>query len=383
MHIDDRWTRPGPNGRRIRTDRWGKGKRWRARWADPDGRERERACTTKDEAEGLLAKLHVDIATGAYVAPTAGQETFKAYAEKWREHQLHHRAGTRDQVESRLRLHVYPRIGDRPLAAVRRSDVQALVRAASDRLAPSSVEVVYSYVATIFRAAVDDRLIPHTPCTRISLPERVRERVVPLLLEQVIAVRDALPVRYRAMVTTAAGSGLRPGELRGLTIDRLTPRLHLRGDQEPGETRIRVDRQLASSKAGRPVFGPPKKPASDRTVRVGATTAEAIAAHLEEFGPGPDGLLFTTSSGRPISRTTMGDLWREATADLGLRPRSGWHDLRHFHASLLIADGLSPRAVADRLGHEDPAETLRTYAHLWPSDEDRAVAASERALHAL
>lgn len=63
-----------------------------------------------------------------------------------------------------------------------------------------------------------------------------------------------------------------------------------------------------------------------------------------------------------------------------LPPRSGWHDLRHFNASLLISDGLSVRAVADRLGHEDPAETLRTYSHLWPGDEDRAVAAIEIAL---
>jgi integrase len=54
--------------------------------------------------------------------------------------------------------------------------------------------------------------------------------------------------------------------------------------------------------------------------------------------------------------------------------------MRHYSASLLIADGLSVRAVADRLGHEDPAETLRTYAHLWPGDENRAVAATERAL---
>ena len=61
-------------------------------------------------------------------------------------------------------------------------------------------------------------------------------------------------------------------------------------------------------------------------------------------------------------------------------PAPGLALLSHFHASPLIADGLAPRTVADRLGHEDLAETLRTYAHLWPTDEDRAVAATEQAL---
>lgn len=51
--------------------------------------------------------------------------------------------------------------------------------------------------------------------------------------------------------------------------------------------------------------------------------------------------------------------------------------LRHHHASLLIGAGLSPRAVADRLGHKDVAETLNTYSHLWPSDQERALDAIE------
>jgi integrase len=376
VHVDDRWTRPGEQGRRVRTERWGKGQRWRARWTDPDGRERERACATRDAAEALLAKVLVDMAAGAYVSPTAGQETFRSYAETWRAQQLHHRPSTAEQAESRLRLHVYPAIGSMPLGSVRRSHVQALVTRLHEQLAPSTIEVVYGYVATIFRSAVDDRLLAHSPCTRISLPEVVTSRVVPLLLEQVTAIREALPARYQAMAALDAASGLRSGELRGLTVDRLSPRLHVQGARVPSEVALRVDRQMSGVSVGRPVVGPPKSPA-------GPSAVAALRTHLEQFGPGPDGLLFTTMVGRPVSRSTAGDLWRDATDGMLLRPRSGWHDLRHFHASLLIADGLSVRAVADRLGHEDPAETLRTYAHLWIDDEDRAVAASERALRML
>ena len=56
------------------------------------------------------------------------------------------------------------------------------------------------------------------------------------------------------------------------------------------------------------------------------------------------------------------------------------HALRHFYASALLEDGVSIRAVADYLGHNDPGFTLRTYAHLMPSSEHRARAAVDRAL---
>lgn len=59
-------------------------------------------------------------------------------------------------------------------------------------------------------------------------------------------------------------------------------------------------------------------------------------------------------------------------------PGLGMHMMRHTYASALISAGLSPRVVAERLGHANASLTLNTYSHLWPDDEDRtreAVAA--------
>ncbi len=50
----------------------------------------------------------------------------------------------------------------------------------SDVLAPTTTEVIYRWVATIFKAAVADRLIPASPCIRIALPKRDRSELVPL-----------------------------------------------------------------------------------------------------------------------------------------------------------------------------------------------------------
>ncbi|HET6753276.1 MAG TPA: site-specific integrase [Jiangellaceae bacterium] len=300
--------------------------------------------------------------------------------EKWRADQLHHRPATAAQAESRLRLWVYPVIGDRPTSTIRRSDVQRVVSLAAERNAPGTVEVIYAYTSAVFKAALLDRVVSSSPCVTIKLPERQRQRIVPLTTDQVGVIAGRVDVRYRALVLVAAATGLRSGELRGLTVDRIAPALHLR-TAVPAKrvTTLRIDRQLGRIDEGEPVFAPVKTPAANRSVPVGASVAELLARHLAEHGPGNGGVVFSVPGGPPIDRRRAGHIWRAAADGMNLRPRSGCHDLRHHHASLLIAAGLSPRAVADRLGHKDAAETLTVYAHLWVDDEDRAVDAAERA----
>lgn len=394
MAIVDRWhkSRPDDSEPRCRehdlvpTPHHGRGERWQVRYRDDKGAQRKRNFPKRNGkdpnecAAAFDAKMHEQVNTHTYIDPDAGRITFREYAEQWRKDQLHHRPSTSAQAESRLRLWVYPELGDRPMSSIRRSDVQRVVTLAAVKLAPATVAVVYSYVASVFKAAVADRVIPSSPCVKVKLPEVQRGRVVPLTTEQVAVIAGRVDRRHRALVLLAAATGMRSGELRGLTVDRITPALHLRGDVQPQQAALRVDRQLAAVADREPVFAAVKTPAADRTVPVGASVARLLAEHLADYGPGNGGVVFHARGGLPIDRSRAGHIWRAAVDGLGLPERSGWHMLRHHHASLLIAAGLSPRAVADRLGHEDVAETLRTYSHLWPSDEERAVAATERAL---
>lgn len=62
-------------------------------------------------------------------------------------------------------------------------------------------------------------------------------------------------------------------------------------------------------------------------------------------------------------------LWKDA-ADAA-KAEATAHALRHFYASALIAGGASVKQVQMVLGHASPVITLRTYAHLWPGDDDR------------
>ncbi len=150
----------------------------------------------------------------------------------------------------------------------------------SERLAPGSVELVYRWVWTIFKAAVTDRLIASSPCVGIALPKRPDVEVVPLTVGQIEALIEAMPDRHRALVIFAAGMGLRQGECFGLSLDRVD---FLRRE-------VRVDRQLVSVRGETPGFGPPKSRAGHRTVPMPELVAVTLSSHLARYGPRRGGL---------------------------------------------------------------------------------------------
>jgi integrase len=259
---------------------------WKARYRSPDGRQRSKDFARKVDAERFLVQIEHTKLTGAYVDPSAGRVTLKSYAEQWREVQVH-RPSTAAQVETNLRLHVYPTLGERQIGSIRPSELQAWVSGRGAVLSAGTVRLIFRYLSAIFRAAVADRLIPSSPCIGIKLPKVERAQVEPLAVEQVEALIAAAPDRYRALVVFAAGTGLRQGECFGLTVDRVD---FLRRT-------VKVDRQLLLMPGGGPVLAPPKTEASRRLVPLPAVVVDALAAHLARFPPA----LRVTSS-----RTTTG-----------------------------------------------------------------------------
>ncbi len=340
---------------------------WLARWRDPEGSQRKRTFRKKGDADRFLSTVEADMLRGTYVDLSAGKITFEAYAETWRLAQVH-RPSTVAHVETMLRRHAYPVLGARPLSSIRPSEVQAWVKRLStedgDRkaLAPATVGVVHGLVAAVFKAAVRDRRITGSPCEGIRLPKQEPHRVVPPTTDDVQALADAVPARYRALVILAAGTGLRQGEAFGLTLDRVD---FLRRT-------VTVDRQLILLPGREPFHAPPKTRASHRTLPLPQVVAEALAEHLRAFPvQHPDGLLFTTPAGKPLRRTSFSStVWRPAVKAAGLDGVI-FHSLRHYYASLLIRHGESVKVVQARLGHATAAETLDTYSHLWPDSEDR------------
>jgi integrase len=313
-----------------------------------------------------LSGVEDRIRRGEWINPEAGKVLFKDYAEEWRESQAH-RPSTAAQVETNLRLHVYPRIGHRPLVSIQRSDVQALVKylstAGGERraLAPATVEVVYTWVSTIFTSAVADRIINVTPCRSISRTVVEQPKVEPLPVETVWRLIDAVPDRYRALIILGAGTGVRISEALGLTNDRV----------DWIRKSVKIDRQLLRVGGGAPVFGPVKdKNNRPRTIPLPDFVVEELSAHVSKYNLGAEGLIFSGPNGGPLPRSTFSDMWRAAAEPLGIAKGDGFHLLRHFYASLLIESGQSVKSIQERLGHQSAVITLDVYGHLWPEGED-------------
>jgi integrase len=376
-----------------------------ARWREyPGGPQKTKTFRRKIDAETFLTGVSHQLLSGTYVPPAAGQLTVAAYAEEWKNRRRRHWSeSTRDRRERELRLHIIPEFGPWPLAGVRRAHIELWADALP--LAPSSVECVVETFRALLGAAVADEKIARNPATRASLPQVGGAPVVPLTVEEVKSLAGGMVEQLRAAVPGAAGTGLRQGELFGLTADRI----NFLGRE------LRVDRQLWTPKKGRPFLAPLKSPLSYRTIALSPLTVDFFAAHIAAHGPGErleyvergkqradrpvlqQGVLFHIG-GRAISRgmgsgylrravtaagMTAAEAAREAAkgqpeakireleaAARGLLVGTTWHDFRHHHASVLLSRGVSPALVAERLGHTIE-ELLRTYAHVIRSDEDR------------
>jgi integrase len=129
------------------------------------------------------------------------------------------------------------------------------------------------------------------------LPKIERKRVVPLETEQVLALADAPPDRYKALVVLAAGTGRRQGEAFGLTAPNVD---FLR-------RRLEVVQQLVLVQGGPPFLGPPTADASVRSIPLPQSVADALARHLEQFRPNDNQLVLRTNarsrSAAPVSPT--------------------------------------------------------------------------------
>lgn len=347
----------------VEAHRGPRGTSYLVRWRDEAGRSRRKTFYKRADADRYRAQVEHSLNVGAYVDPAAGRESFRAYAERWRVAQPH-RPNTAARVASQLLRHVYPVLGDRRIASIRPSEVQALVTGLGVTLAPGSVRTLMATVGAVFAAAARDRVIGLDPAAGVALPEVPRKRITPLTVEQVQALVDAAPDRYRALVVTVAGTGLRQGEAFGLQVR----------DVDFLRRVVRVERQVQPG-AGGPVIGPLKNRSAYRSIPVGATVVDELAAHLKAWPAAGEQFVFRTPAGTACSRTAFNArVWTPLRAAAGL-PGVGMHDLRHFYASALIRAGLNVRVVSERLGHANAAMTLNVYSHLWPDDEDRTRSA--------
>ncbi|WP_198359012.1 tyrosine-type recombinase/integrase [Streptomyces fildesensis] len=400
-HIQDRWykTEKTADGKtvRVKSDRYGLGLRYRARYIGPDGTEKSQSFPDKQkrQADEWLSLIEADMSRGRYIDPRESRITFQQYADKWLASQTSDLT-TRYAAETRLRLHAYPYIGGRPMGSFQPAHIRAWVRAMEEAgVTGGYARVIFANVRTVLSAAVDDDLLSRNPCgsRSVKAPKGEARRVAPWEPERVFAVRAALPEGFRPMVDLAGGCGLRQGEIIGFAEDAA----------DFATDTVHVVRQIKMI-AGKAVFAPPKG-GKLRDVPLSAAVAQRLRAHMERFPPTPVTLPWLTPDGPEVthrllfSNGTSGVayrsnfnmfVWKPALAVAGVIPmpekgkayvsarEHGMHALRHFYASALLDAGENIKAVSQYLGHSDPGFTLRIYTHLMPSSQERTRRAIDK-----
>lgn len=356
-HIRDRWRDP---------DRRGKGKRWQVKYR-VDGAEKDGGTyDVKAVAQRRLVELEAAVQRGQWVDPT--DQTTVTELVRMHQRTRHLRAGTAERRESLIRTHLDgTTFGGRRAAAVRPSEAQAWATDRARVLAPSTLRLLVGVVRGAFAAAVADRLVGGDPFARVRLPRERSSRIVPLTVAQVAELAETVGPRYRALVLVQAACGLRLGELLALRVQ----------DVDFLRRTLRVEHQIDRVTLARVA---PKTPRSRRTVPLPVPAADALASHLAEYPAAADGLVFHTSTGRPLGHEQYaGRVFRVTARRLGLPEGTSTHDLRHHFASVLLAAGQSVVAVAELLGHENATLVLTTYGHLLPGGDDVARRAVDAA----
>ena len=344
--------------------------KWRARFRDDDGNERARHFDRKIDAQRWLDETSAAVLTGTYADPKAGRVTFAAFFGEWSTRQVW-APGT--VLAMSLAARSVPFAG-KPMAQVRGSDVETWIKAMhASGLAPGTIKTRYVNVRSVFRAAIKDKVIGSDPTDGVRLPRRRRADAAmtiptPEEIGQLLAVADE---HVQAFIALCAFAGLRLGEAAGVQL----------GDIDFLRKTLKVTRQVQRVNGGAIDVRAPKY-GSERVVYLADTLVELLAQHVATQGTnGPDRWLFTGDADDAPHQNTVGYWWRKTLRDAGLTGIK-LHDLRHFYASGLIAAGCDVVTVQRSLGHSKATTTLNTYAHLWPTAEDRTRAAAESIMSA-
>jgi integrase len=291
------------------------------------------------------------------------------------------RPSTYASYEWVVRLHVVPAIGRITLDKLTVDDVAKLLRSkqSEERLSSRSIRYVLLVLRNALNKGVRWGLVARNVATLVD-PPRVPHKDVRVLSPEE-ATRLLSTVRgdpFDSLVVLAVSTGVRLGEALGLKWT----------DVDLVRRQVRIDKALLRIPGHGYELGETKTRRSRRTIVLPVVAAEALRRRLVEqrdqhrsFGPRwhDEGLVFTTSSGRPVDPRNVQRSFRRLLRKAKL-PRMRFHDLRHSCASLLLAQGVAPRVVMETLGHSRISVTMDTYTHVMPALQREAADAIDRSL---
>ena len=353
------------------------GKR-RRRWHSHKG--------TRKSAEAECARLIAALNAGTHVDLT--RETVSAFLDRWLEHmQGQVSSRSHERYTELARKNLAPLLGALALSKLQPAHIsqayaKALASGRRDRtggLSARTVGHMHRVLHEALQQAVVWRLLANNPAAFVKPPKVQRAEMKTYDLQQTAELLEALRGNRMFIPTLLAGlCGLRRGEIAALRWRHI--------DFDAGH--LSIEQSAEQTHAG--VRYKPPKSGKARAVAMGATVAAELRTHrlaqvqaLLSIGIRltDDSFVVTQADGSPVQPNTLTHNWVIECAKIGL-PRIRFHDMRHSHATHLLASGVHPKIASERLGHSKVGLTLDTYSHVLPNMQADAAALVDDALQA-
>ena len=331
---------------------------------------------TKPEAEAKLAELLNQYNRGEYIEPTKmiTGEWLQKWIDVYVKNSRKKRYRTIETYESVVRRHLIPAFDRIPLQQLTAGHIQHYYN--TSELASATLSQHHAILHQALKVAtVNERLINLNPA-ELVVEKPVAERNLEMQVWDDEEVRQFLNaarevgVDEEAFYTIAIETGMRKGEVCGLKWE----------DVNLAGRTLSVKRTL--QKPGpNPVLGPPKNGRS-RAITISPQAASLLKKHkklqneqkLSAGGAYADkGFVFAKENGDPIQINNFGQRgFTDLIEKAGVK-NIRFHDLRHTCATLLLANGVNPKIVHERLGHSDISMTFNRYSHVTPTMQDQAA----------
>ena len=333
------------------------------------GKRRRRFVYARSKAELQRRVFDLRAKSGGTIRPRA-PGTVGEWVKRWLEQDVepNRSANTYALYETMWRVHVEPVIGARKLDKLDADDVTRLYARLREQGASSTIihragVVMHRAIAVATRRGIFHRANPFALVDRPT--PRPKEQHVLTAAEARRILAAARGDRLEALFVLLLTAGLRLGEALGLQWDDV--------DLERGRASVR--RTLVEI-GGKMELGPPKTHGSKRAVELGGLAIAAlkrrrVTAKREGHG---SGLIFSTLTGTPLRRSNVRRRHFDPILTAAKVKGVTLHGLRHAMTSFGISEGISPKVLAERLGHSTTKLTQDRYAHVLPGIQKQAAA---------
>lgn len=291
--------------------------------------------------------------------------TFQVWANHWliiQEKRV--KPNTYISYESKLKNHLLPYIGQCSLNELTSADLQETVNHLRSSLSPSSLRAVFRVLRTCLNEAVKKELLTMNPLDQVNFPSEEHQKVKAFSAEEQDRIITAISNEKYLPILTAMYTGLRIGEIAGLTwedIDWEEEVLYVRNNAQ----RVRMNKANSQSKL---VIMSPKTALSQRVIPLN----ESLLKKLRQLQKVSNSRFVFSSNNAPLDPRTIRNRFKKIKK-IAQVPDLPFHALRHTFATRCIENGVTITTISALLGHRSIKMTLDIYTSSFISEKREAI----------